>query len=176
MGQMMPRIVTGLFLACALCAAATPLVVGRAASTSKLATDFPGWPAAYEGRPLQALPLTPREDFLLRDFPGKVGRFTDGRRELIIRWVGAPTRLLHPASDCFKALGYSIAPLPARTDSAGRFMSCAKVTKAGASLAMCEIIVDQRQASMADVSAWYWGALWGTTTGPWWSFVVAEPM
>jgi hypothetical protein len=63
---------------------------------------FPGWPTHYDGRALTELPLTPREAGFTQDFPGRVGRFSDGQREIIIRWVGAPTRRLHPAADCFR--------------------------------------------------------------------------
>ena len=80
---------------------------------------FPGWPTHYEGRALTELPLTQRELAFVRDFPGRVGRFSDGRREIIIRWVGAPTRRLHPAADCFRGLGYSMTPMPVRQDATG---------------------------------------------------------
>src|SRR5262244_3280163 len=93
----------------AVAAALAPFVVrpdGAVAST-----PFPGWPTHYEGRALVELPLTPREATFTQDFPGRVGRFSDGQREIIIRWVGAPTRLLHSAADCFRGSGYAITPI-----------------------------------------------------------------
>src|SRR5262245_24389500 len=78
------------FLLSAVAAAIVPLMdkAGGSASTS---TRFGGWPTHYEGLALTELPLTQREVAFTRDFPGRVGRFTDGRREIIVRWVNAPT-------------------------------------------------------------------------------------
>jgi hypothetical protein len=155
-------------------AATVPLLdrVDGAASTAN--RDFPGWPSHYEGRALTELPLTARESAFARDFPGRVGRFSDGRRELIIRWINAPTRRLHPAADCLRASGYGITPLPARTDAAGSAMSCFTAHRGAESLRVCEVIRDQRGESWPDVSAWYWHAMLRSSPAPWWSFVVAE--
>jgi hypothetical protein len=111
---------------------------------------------------------------LVHDFPGRVGRFSDGRREIIIRWVGAPTRRLHPAADCLRGSGYTITPLPGRTDAAGATMGCFRARHGADSMTVCELIRDQRGASWPDVSAWYWNGMLGTSPAPWWSFVVAE--
>src|SRR5262245_28444559 len=110
--------------AAAALAALAPLLARPSASAVAEAGHFPGWPTHYEGRVLTELPLTQRELAFVRDFPGRVGRFSDGRREIIIRWVGAPTRRLHPASDCFRGSGYSITPMPLGKDAAGAAMGC----------------------------------------------------
>jgi hypothetical protein len=120
------------------------------------------------------MPLTRRELAFSGDFPGRIGRFSDGEREIIIRWVGAPTRMLHPAADCFRGIGYSIAPLPAEKDAKGAAMSCFRATHGADDLKICEIIRDTGGESWPDVSAWYWHALIGATQAPWWSFVVAQ--
>ena len=120
--------------------------------------DFPGWPTRYEGRALIELPLTPREAAFVQDFPGRVGRFSDGRREIIIRWVGAPTRRLHPAADCFRGSGYGITPLPVRRDAAGAAMGCFRASHAARRMTVCELIRDEHGESWPDVSAWYWHA------------------
>jgi hypothetical protein len=65
------------------------------------ADHFPGWPASFEGYALRELPLSARERKFMEGFPGRTGRFTDGNREFVIRWVTHETRLLHPAADCF---------------------------------------------------------------------------
>jgi hypothetical protein len=39
---------------------------------------------------------------------------------------------------------------------------------------VCEVIRDNRSESWPDASSWYWNALFGASTGPWWSFVVAD--
>jgi hypothetical protein len=173
------RLTLAVFLAAALAAAVAPLYARSGDAAITASGNFPGWPTTYEGRALEELPLTPREAAFVQDFPGRVGRFTDGRREIIIRWVGAPTRRLHPAADCFRGSGYSIAPMPVRKDAAGAAMSCfrasqSRASQAGDTLMVCEVIRDQRGESWPDVSAWYWSGMLGTSRAPWWSFVVAE--
>src|SRR5262245_6381724 len=107
-----------LFIGCCLLAAVAPFAPMRSDVTNEQAA-FPGWPAQFEGRSLTQLPLSSREERFAIDFPGRIARFSDGHREIIIRWVARETRALHPASDCFKGLGYSIKPLSARVDFAG---------------------------------------------------------
>jgi hypothetical protein len=135
---------------------------------------FPGWPAQYEGRALTEVPLAQRELAFVRDFPGRVGRFSDGRREVIIRWVGAPTRRLHPAADCLRGIGYAITPMPARRDAGGAAMGCFRATHGGDDITVCEVIRDEAGEAWPDVSAWYWSAMLGASRAPWWSFVAAE--
>jgi hypothetical protein len=145
------------FLVAAATAASAPLLPGRN-QTAAGDLHFAGWPLAYEGRALTEMPLTQREIAMARDFPGRIGRFSDGKREIVMRWVGVPTRRLHSAADCLRGIGYSITPLPARRDAG----------------TVCELIRDARGAAFPDVSAWYWNALFGATQGPWWSVVVSE--
>jgi len=168
------RATLAVFLAAALVAAMSPLLARGGDAASAANTNFPGWPATYEDRALTQLPLTSREAAFVRDFPGRVGRFSDGRREIIIRWVGAPTRRLHPSADCFRGSGYSITPLPVRKDATGAAMSCFRASHGADTLTVCELIRDERGASWPDVSAWYWSGLLGGSAAPWWSFVVAE--
>jgi hypothetical protein len=162
---------TTLLLA-AIAAALVPLVDRSKATTTD--APFPGWPSHYEGRPLVELPLTQRESAFVRDFPGRVGRFSDGRREIIIRWVGAPTRRLHSAADCFRGSGYAITPIAARKGAAGTTAGCFRATLRGASMTVCEVIRDEHGASWSDVSAWYWDGMLRASKPPWWSVVVAE--
>ena len=160
------------FVLAAIAAALAPLFARN--SDTAVAKDFPGWPTHYEGRALTELPLTQRELAFVRDFPGRVGRFSDGRSEIVIRWVGAPTRRLHPAADCLRGSGYTITPLPGRTDAAGAAMGCFRARHGTERMTVCELIRDQRGASWPDVSAWYWNGMLGASPAPWWSFVVAE--
>jgi hypothetical protein len=120
--------------------------------------------------------LTQREVAFAHDFPGRIGRFRDGEREIIIRWVGAPTRRLHSAADCFRGIGYGIMPLPARKNAHGDTMSCFRASHHADEMMVCEVIHDERGESWPDVSAWYWNAIFGSSPAPWWSFVVAETM
>lgn len=175
MNRLMSSCTITVFLLAARAAAVAPLAGGSNDASAPNA-GFPGWPTQYEGRPLAAMPLTPRENSFGRDFPGRVGRFSDGRREIIMRWVDAPTRRLHSAADCFRGIGYDITPLPVRTDARGAAMSCFRADRGGDVIAVCEMIRDERGAVWPDVSAWYWNATFGVSPGPWWSFVVAERM
>jgi hypothetical protein len=174
MHQMKSRGAMAAFLLAAIAAALVPLLHRANGAAQAAGRDFPGWPTRYEGLALTQLPLTRREDAFVGDFPGRVGRFSDGRREIIIRWVGAPTRLLHPAADCFRGSGYSITPMPVRRDAAGAAMSCFRASHQADRMMVCEVINNERGDSWPDVSAWYWNALFASSSAPWWSFVVAE--
>jgi hypothetical protein len=161
-------------LLAAVAAAIAPLINKAGGSASTTSVSFSGWPSHYEGLELAELPLTQREVAFTGDFPGRIGRFTDGRREIIIRWVNAPTRRLHSASDCFRGSGYSTTPLPVRRDATGAAMGCFRASHRADDLTICEITRDERGETWPDVSAWYWHAMLGSSPGPWWSFVVAE--
>ena len=136
--------------------------------------NLAGWQKTFEGRELRQLDLTVREKRFGEDFPGKVARFTDGQREIIIRYVTEPTRMLHPASDCFKGVGYSITPLPLRVDESGNKWGAFRAARGADNLKVYERIYDERGQSWTDVSAWYWAAVTGRTNGAWWAVTVAE--
>ena len=90
-------------IACAI-AALVPFLSVHSEQPPPNAIVFSGWPNQFEGKTLTALPMTELEQRFMSDFPGKIGRFTDGEREIVIRWVTEATRKLHPASDCFQGL------------------------------------------------------------------------
>lgn len=158
-------------IACAI-AAAVPLWLHQGAGPAKAQSSFPGWPHTFAGAPLRELPLSLRERQLLSDFPGRVGRFACTRSDLVIRWVTSETRMLHPASDCYRALGYTVKPLPLYVDSGGRRWGAFQASRAGRSVYVREQIIDPAGRSFSDVSAWYWSALLGKSQGPWWVFTV----
>ncbi len=135
---------------------------------------FPGWPATWEGRPLHPLPLSDRERAFATGFPGRVGRFSDGRREIILRWITAPTRKLHPGADCLRAIDYRITPRPMGMTGDGRRQNCLSAERHGERLRVCEWIRDGSGRSWSTVSAWYWHALFNPESAPWWAFAVAE--
>lgn len=163
------------FAVAALAASVTPLLAWPEFSGPDRTPAFPGWPTHLEGLPLTELPLTAREAGFVQSFPGRVARFTDGEREIILRWVASPTRKLHPAADCFRASGYAIAPLPARASASGSgMMGCFRASRGGEAMSVCEIIRDGEGYSWPDVSAWFWHALFGGARGPWWAVVVAQ--
>jgi hypothetical protein len=161
-----------LFLLAGALAAAVPL---WSPPPSRPAGDaFPGWPSTFEGAPLRALPRTEREERFERGFPGRIGRFTDGRRELIARWVRQETRMLHPAVDCFRGLGYVVKPGPLHRDASGRCWSTFTARKGAERLRVRELITDAAGHTWSDMSAWYWAATLQRTRGPWWAYTVAE--
>jgi hypothetical protein len=162
-----------LFLIACVGAALAPFLP-RGPAQAGITAGFPGWPTHYEGRRLAQVPLSAREQGFVADFPGKIGRFSDGQREIIIRWVAEPTRHLHPAADCLRGIGYAIKPLPVQSDANGTPMSCLRATRDGEALSVCEVLRDTQGQSWPDVSAWYWSALF-SGGGPWWSYVVASP-
>ena len=174
MGTLRSRAATLAMLLAAVAAAIAPLADMTERAASAAADGFPGWPSHYEDSALLELPLTVREVAFTRDFPGRVGRFSDGQREIIIRWVNAPTRRLHSAADCFRGSGYSTTPLPTRRNATGAAMGCFRASVRGEDMAICEVIRDDRGETWPDVSAWYWHAMLGSSPAPWWSFVVAE--
>lgn len=134
----------------------------------------PHWPVQLAGRPLYPLALTAQEHAFTQDFPGHVARFTDGSREIVIRWVQHASRRLHPASDCFQGMGYRVHPQPLRMDSEGAYWGCFQATRSDKRWQVCERITDSQGHGWSDVSSWYWAAILGRSTGPWWTFTVAE--
>jgi len=154
-------------------AALVPLFSGHSKHQANAAVAFPGWPTQFEGRTLTALPLTNLEKGFTSDFPGQINRFTDGKREIVIRWVTEATRKLHPSSDCFQGLGYVVKPLALRRDDNGSLWSSFEATKGNEQLVVYERIHNETGQSWTDVSAWYWSAL-VEGRGSWWAITVAE--
>jgi hypothetical protein len=154
---------------------------GRPVRSTAVEPDGPGgieWPTHFRDQPLTQLPLSELEQRFARRFPGAVARFTDGERVLILRYVERPTRQLHPATDCFKALGYSIEHPRPMADARGDRWSCFAASNDGERLRVCERIRDSEGREWTDTSAWFWAAQYGG--GPWWATTVvqseAEPL
>lgn len=145
-------------------------------STGCCMPTFSGWPTHHEGRPLKRLPLTHREERFSLGFPGRIAKFTDGSRTVIVRWVTKETRKLHPASDCFKGIGYAVQPLPIHIDAQGTRWGCFKGTRDANNILVFERIFEDTGAGWTDVSAWYWAAILRQTRGPWWAVTVVESL
>ena len=165
-------------IACVI-AAGTPLVAAlfETHETSAPVTNaaaFPGWSHTFEGKPLTPLPLNEIEKTFASDFPGRMMRFTDGEREIIVRWVTEATRKLHPASDCFQGLGYTITPLAAHRDQDGSLWASFEATKGDERLLVYDRISSDSGETWTDVSAWYWSALRHEGSGSWWAITVAQ--
>ncbi len=167
----MQRLIT--FVLLSLCAGLFPFISDS--STVESSTQvFPGWPTKFENQRLTPLPLSENERLFAVDFPGQIQRFSDGKREYILRWLYSPTRKLHSASDCLRGVGYSIQPLALAIRSDAANWSHFQANRGIESLLVYERIYDENGNSWSDVSAWYWAALLGKSTGPWWSVVIAE--
>ena len=145
-----------------------------ASGTSKNEQVFPGWPSTLQGLDLKQVPLTEREKNFAKEFPGRIGLFSDGQQQYIIRWVIQPTRKLHPAADCFRGSGYHIKHLPLWQDSNNCHWSAFNAAKNGETLYVREHIYDSLGNNWADISAWYWAAAFGRTNGPWWVVTAVE--
>lgn len=139
----------------------------------KVAQNNVKFPDRFENEPLRQLDLSEREKFFLQDFPGEIKRFTQNGREIIIRYVTEPTRKLHPASDCFSAIGYRIAPLPLKIDESAQKWSCFSAVKNNENLKVCERIYSENGENWTDVSSWYWSAL-SNENQKYWALTTAE--
>ena len=160
-------------VACALAAMMPFLSTQSKSPGNASAVAFPGWPTDFQGKTLRPLPLTELEQRFNADFPGKIGRFTDGKREFVVRWVTEATRKLHPASDCFQGLGYSVKPLAVHRDENGLLWSSFAAIKDNNRLRVYERIHDNSGQTWTDVSSWYWSAL-RHGEGGWWAITIAE--
>jgi hypothetical protein len=163
------RYTTAFVLACVV-AAVTPLLpLGK--KSKSLDHAFPGWPPPFAQQPI---PLSQGELRFENEFPGRLGKFSDGTREIAIRWVTEPTRMLHPAADCLQGLGYAVTPQPLFVDEANQRWGCVLAVRHDQKIRVRERIYDGAGKEWTDVSSWYWAALLGKTTGPWWAITVAE--
>lgn len=159
-------------VALAVAAGATPLLPDAAPSMPAATSS---WPTSYGGRPLTRIAPAPEDRFLARHFPGQVARFSDGHRQIVLRRVAAATRTLHPASDCFRAIGYTVTPAPMRLASDGQPASCFTASRDGRTLLACEQVRDASGGeSWPDISSWYWSALLGRSRGPWTAALTVE--
>jgi exosortase/archaeosortase family protein len=142
------------------------------------------WPTAWDGHAIRPLALSAVEARFATQFPGVVGRFTDGQRVFVMRHVTQPTRMLHPAMDCFRATGYRIGTTRLEHDAQQRLWRCFEADRAGERVRVCERIEradgdetnpdtasdttsPEASASFVDTSSWFWAAALGTSRGPW---------
>ncbi len=169
------RRVTPYLLACAVAAALPLLPSGKADAPSGTAVGFPGWPATFEGLPLVEVSLDARDARFAAAFPGRMAAFTNGDRRVLMRWVTAPTRKLHPAAHCFRGAGYAVRPAPPQRDAGGGMWGAFDATLDGQTFLVREQI-HSPSGAWSDVSSWYWSALFGHDPGPWWSVTVVEKL
>ena len=164
------------FFLCVAAAASAPFWSAARESVARRDMGAGGWPAAVVGADWEARALAEREERFARDFPGRVGRFeTPEGRTVIVREVMRPTRMLHPAADCLRALGYEITPGPIRRDADGRDWGTFIASRDGERLQVRERIVGSDERAWTDLSAWYWAAALGRAGGPWWATTEITP-
>jgi hypothetical protein len=154
-------------VAACVCAALAPALSRNESAARAAFGVHPRWPTHFQGRLLTELPLSARETTFLADFPGAVARFTDGERDIVMRWVMQPTRRLHPAEDCYRGLGYAVSTPRIVTDSDGGRWRCFGANREHAAHEVCEQLRDLEGQRWTDVSAWYWAAVLERSRGPW---------
>lgn len=161
-------------LLAALAAAAAPMWRTAAAPLAQPAAALE-WAALQDGPPLRPLALGEVEQRFAARFPGTIVRLTDDHRQWVLRQVHQPTRMLHPAEDCYRGLGWRTADARLEADAQGQRWRCFAAERAGARVRVCERIVDAQGAAFTDTSSWYWAALLGRSRGPWRAITVATP-
>lgn len=157
----------------------------KAAAASIQAIELP---LHWQGTAVRPLALSAVEQRFADGFPGRITRLTDDRQIIVLRDVAVPTRMLHPAADCYRALGYRIEsehlenvslhaePMAAESALAAGVQRCFVARKGGVALRVCEQIEDARGQRFADTSAWYWAATMGQSSGPWRAVTVTQAL
>jgi len=164
------------YLVCAGCAVMPLFPLSHPEKTRPISiAPKEGWPSDFAGKPLRPLALSARSAELAAAFPGEIKTFTAGNTTLIYRFIAQATKQLHPAADCYRAGGYEITYLPVYRDAQGLYWGAAEAKKGAENLDIHERIFDNRGNSWTDISKWYWAALLGRSTGPWWSIVEVAP-
>ncbi len=130
-------------------------------------------PVSWRGAALRPLALSDVEARFARHFPGSVARMTDGTQTLVLRTVNRPTRMLHPATDCYRGLGYHIRDEQLEAQDDHLLWRCFVAERGARLLRVCERIEDAQGQGFTDPSAWYWAAISGRSNGPWTATTVA---
>jgi len=164
-------------LGCILWSAANALLASPDMRHNEGVARSQEWPAQWDGAPLRPLALSTVEQRFAQQFPGAIARLTDDRQTFVLRRVDKPTRMLHPATDCYRALGYRIEQARLVRDEQQRMWRCFVAARgAQPHLKVCERIVGAKGDAFTDSSAWYWAALAGQSTGPWQAVTVAQTL
>jgi len=155
--------------------AALPLLAP--ASHAEPASRHTEWPQQWDGRALRPLAMSAVEQRFAARFPGAIARFSDGERVLVMRRVDQPTRMLHPAADCFRGLGWRIERTQLERDPQQRLWRCFEADGiAGKRLRVCERIEAGDGTAFVDPSSWFWAATLGRSQGPWQAVTVVESL
>jgi hypothetical protein len=150
--------------------------VSASSAQSESANHLTEWPDRWEGKPLRPLALSTVEQRFADRFPGRMARLTDGEQVLVLREVRRPTRMLHPAADCYRGLGYRILQAQLEHDAQQRLWRCFVAERDGRHTRVCERIVDAQGQAYTDASSWFWAAQLGQSTGPWQAITTARAL
>jgi hypothetical protein len=155
-------------VAVALWCAMLPLALTKSAQPPTAAAPHSEWPRAWHGQALQPLAMSAVEHRFAAHFPGRIARFAvaDGS-ELVLREVQRPTRMLHPAVDCWRGIGWHIEATRLETDAQALLWRCFEASLDGQRVRVCERIVDADGQAFSDASAWFWAASLNRSRGPW---------
>ncbi len=178
-----PFALSALALGCAV----APLGFGNGAADHARAVSavYGEWPSEWQGQPLQPLALSAVEQRFSARFPGRIARFalTDAGSELVLRDVQRPTRMLHPAEDCWRGIGWQVQSARLVREGAraagsgeGALWRCFEAARDGRRVQVCERIVDAAGLAFTDTSAWFWAAWLGDSRGPWRAITRVEPL
>lgn len=154
-------------IAMALWCAMLPLGASRTAAAAPANTPAE-WPHEWRGQALQPLAMSAVERRFAAQFPGRIARFAlaDGG-ELVLREVQRPTRMLHPAADCWRGIGWRIEATRLERDADALLWRCFDAVRHGHRVRVCERIVDAHGQAFTDTSAWFWAASLDRSQGPW---------
>ncbi len=174
LGHLAPLAPVAWLAACAV----LPLIVGRsdAGSDTRSAADLAELPREWNARPLRPLALGAVEARFASHFPGRIARLTDEQSVIVWRDVAVPTRMLHPAVDCYRGLGYRIADARLERDAGGLLWRSFVATRGSLRVQVAERIVGRDGSAFTDASAWFWAARLGRSQGPWQAITVATPL
>lgn len=167
-------VLLAVLVACTLLPPAT--ASHRAEASSAPAGGFAEWPREWDGRALRPLALGEVEARFAARFPGRIARLTDERSVFVWRDVTTPTRMLHPAADCFRGLGYRLDDARLERDADGRLWRAFVARRDGQRLRVVERIVGADGSEFTDASAWFWAAQLGRSRGPWQAVTIATPI
>jgi hypothetical protein len=167
-----PLLLGAVLAACAL----LPLALPAQDPAPPAGTAAHEWPHQRDGRALQPLAVHPVEQRFAARFPGHIARFSDGRRVFVLRHVQRPTRMLHPAADCYRALGYRIEQPRLEHDAQARLWRCFVARHGDERLRVCERIEAGGGEAFADASSWFWAAALGRSRGPWLAITSVESL
>ncbi len=164
------RLALAAFIGASVLGAGAPLVSTSAPSSP--ATDaFPGWNRLAPPHWRQ-LPLGGQEQIFASGFPGRIARFAGGGEQLVIRWIDAPTRRLHPSRDCLRGAGYAVRRVSSEASTpAGASSWIAE--RNGQAMRVEEWIVDAKGQTFSEVGQWYWASRVGGSSGPWVAFTLS---